>query len=541
MTATVLATNTSWGTKVRPTMRGTLAAVAAAIAIEAVARSTRIIPEPRLPCLVAVVYAAFTGGLSPSIAAIVCTIAYTLYFYSASGPLPQRGGEIVVRLLVYAVTSGAIAGLIVALRLRESRASRRALSTEQDRSADALREKTELADRHEVLYQGVIDSLPAHIAVLDPRGRIIATNRSWDRFADANGSTVAAVGVGSDYLRVCGVEGAPVADGIRAVLDDRLKTYSTEYPCDSLTEKRWFLLTVSPLTRGYGVVVSHLDITARRRAEEAVLQRAAELDALARSLKQTNQELDQFAYITSHDLRAPLRGIANLSSWIEEDMGDKFTAEGHKQMELLRGRVHRMEAMIDGILEYSRVGRVKAQHRTIDVSEVIAEAIDLLDPPSHITIAIAPGMPRMIGDRLALQQVFMNLIGNAIKYNDKSEGRVSIACRDVGAAYEFSVADNGPGIERQYHEKIFVIFQTLQPRDKVEGTGVGLSLVKKIVEHAGGCVTIESEPGKGATFRFTWPKSMSTKNELDQPAAPRQASAAEADAMFADTPAPNKG
>lgn len=368
----------------------------------------------------------------------------------------------------------------------------------------------------------VLDSLPAHVAVLGPDGTILTTNAAWRRFQQENGGLPSTCGEGCNYLTACrGAGGADgdvagrVAAGIEAVFRGESEQFTFEYPCHAPHEQRWFLLSVTPLATSpgpglkRGAVVTHINITERKLSEETTRQRAAELAHLARSLKRTNEELDHFAYITSHDLRAPLRGIANLSRWIEEDMGDRFTPEAHQQMELLRGRVNRMEAMIDGILEYSRVGRVQVAPERVDVAALLADVVDLLDPPKRISIEIGHGMPVVVGHKLRLQQVFMNLIGNAVKYHDKPAGRIVVSCREAGDVFEFAVADDGPGIEPEYHEKIFVIFQTLQPRDKVEGTGVGLSLVKKIVEGEGGTITVESEQGKGATFRFTWPRNIS--------------------------------
>jgi len=249
------------------------------------------------------------------------------------------------------------------------------------------------------------------------------------------------------------------------------------------------------------------DISRLKRAHYALRKRAAVLVRVARQLKRSNEELDQFAYITSHDLRAPLRGIANLSRWIEEDMGERFTPEAHAQMELLRGRVHRMEALIDGILQYSRVGRAEVAPERVDVGRLVREVVDLLAPPQGFVVDVAPDLPTIVAQRLRLQQVFLNLIGNAVKHHPRPhEGRVRVGWRDLGALCEFTVADDGAGIAPQYHDKIFVIFQTLEARDKVEGTGVGLSLVKKIVEHQGGTIRVESRPGAGATFAFTWPR-----------------------------------
>jgi len=247
----------------------------------------------------------------------------------------------------------------------------------------------------------------------------------------------------------------------------------------------------------------------RQKNTELVLEeRTAELEQLASRLEERNLELDQFAYVTSHDLKAPLRGIANLSQWIEEDLGESANEEIHKQMELLRGRVHRMEGLIDGILEYSRVGRVKSAIESVDVQVLLTALIDLLSPPPGFNIEIGPGMPTLRTERLMLQQVFQNLIQNAIKHHThKQDGHIWVTVQDSSRAfYEFSVRDDGPGIAPEYHQKIFVIFQTLESRDKVEGSGLGLALVKKMVEQEGGKIRVESQPGAGATFRFTWPK-----------------------------------
>ncbi|MEG3932491.1 PAS domain S-box protein [Microcoleus sp. T3_B1] len=278
----------------------------------------------------------------------------------------------------------------------------------------------------------------------------------------------------------------------------------------------WANLTVSLLREQNGTqflmsVVE--DIRERKQAEESLQLRAQELRLTAQNLAQTtnvlkkrNQELDQFAYVVSHDLKAPLRAIANLSSWIEEDLSESMTEDTLHQMNLLRGRVHRMEALIEGLLQYSRVGRIEVPSEMVKVEKLLAEIIDSLAPPSGFEVKVEPGMPNFVTERLLLQQVFSNLISNAIKHNRAESGHVKISVKELDDFYEFSVEDDGPGIAPQYHDKVFVIFQTLEARDKVENTGIGLSLVKKIVEGQGGSISLESAEGEGATFRFTWPK-----------------------------------
>lgn len=248
-----------------------------------------------------------------------------------------------------------------------------------------------------------------------------------------------------------------------------------------------------------GAVIAFNDISQRRSAER---DRERLISALARS----NQELDQFAYVASHDLKAPLRGIANLSEWVEEDLGDSVPEDARQKMQLIRGRVHRLEALIDGILQYSRAGRVRSAVERVDVGTLLQEVVELLAPPPEVTVTIGPDMPTITTERTPLQQVFMNLISNAIKYNRRPGATVDVTVRDAGYFYAFSIADNGAGIAPEYHDRIFGIFQTLESRDKVEGTGIGLSVVKKMVELRGGTITVDSAVGRGATFTFEWPK-----------------------------------
>ncbi|RKH16112.1 PAS domain-containing protein [Corallococcus sp. CA047B] len=229
-------------------------------------------------------------------------------------------------------------------------------------------------------------------------------------------------------------------------------------------------------------------------------------ERLTQELEATNQDLDQFAYVASHDLKAPLRGIASLSEWIEEGMADKMSEETRHQMGLLRGRVHRLEALINGILSYSRVSRTREKLETVDVGALLAESRDLLAPRPEASIVIGGGMPTLQVERVPLQQVFLNLMSNALKHAGRTDARIDIACADADDFYDFTLKDNGPGIDPRFHDRIWGIFQTLEARDKVEGTGIGLSVVKKIVETRGGRVAIESEVGAGATFHIYWPK-----------------------------------
>ncbi len=253
-----------------------------------------------------------------------------------------------------------------------------------------------------------------------------------------------------------------------------------------------------------GTVYIAQDISERLRSQQAI---ATKNEELAR----TNKELDQFAYVVSHDLKAPLRAISNLAEWIEEDLEGKIDDDIRKQLDLLRGRVNRMDSLINGVLEYSRIGRVAIDTNEFDVRELLDEVVDSMPVPEGCVIDIGDNMPHLSAPRVHLSQVFANLVSNAIKYCGREDGHVDISVSDGGDSYEFAVKDNGPGIAPEFHEKVFGIFQTLEARDKVESTGVGLTLVKKIVEECGGRIVVESDGENGTTFKFTWLKQLTER------------------------------
>ncbi len=249
------------------------------------------------------------------------------------------------------------------------------------------------------------------------------------------------------------------------------------------------------------------DITEQKQAEQRQAQ-------LLEQLEKTNQELKDFAYIVSHDLKAPLRGINTLASWISTDYADKLDDEGKEQINLLVSRVSRMHNLIDGILQYSRVGRVKEEKVVVNLNELVTEAIDMIAPPENITITVENELPVIECEKTHIMQIFQNLLSNAVKYIDKPQGQIKVGCVEEGRWWKFSISDNGPGIEEKYFGKIFQIFQTLTRRDEIENTGIGLSLVRKIVEAYNGKVWVESKPGEGSTFFFTLPEQeIGVKNE----------------------------
>ncbi|HPC96088.1 MAG TPA: ATP-binding protein [Sedimentisphaerales bacterium] len=254
------------------------------------------------------------------------------------------------------------------------------------------------------------------------------------------------------------------------------------------------------------MIALQMEANERRKAERALARVNEHLAETVRELRRSNKELQDFAYVTAHDLKAPLRGIGTLTDWITSDYADKLDAQGQEQLHLLKGRVSRMSDLIDSILHYSEIGRTAKCLERVDLSVLVPEVIAQVAPPPTIQVTIDDPLPTVISERVRLIQVFQNLISNAVKYMDKPQGIIRIGCSEQEQCWTFRVADNGPGIDQKYFGKIFEMFQTLARRDDLESTGIGLAVVKKIVELHGGTVWVESTVGEGSTFFFTLPK-----------------------------------
>jgi signal transduction histidine kinase len=229
---------------------------------------------------------------------------------------------------------------------------------------------------------------------------------------------------------------------------------------------------------------------------------SAKLKQNISALEKQNDELDKFAYVVSHDLKAPIRGIHNVVKWIEEDLQDELSPQLKKYLDIIPQRIKRMEDLINGLLAYART-REKTVIEQTNVEELVSEIIDTI-VPRKVKVEMV-NLPTLNTERLKLDQVFTNLISNAVKHIDPSKGVIKIGCERVGNHYEFSVGDNGRGIDKEYHTKIFEMFQTLREKNEEESTGIGLALVKKILYDLHCKIWVNSTLGKGAEFIFTWP------------------------------------
>lgn len=244
------------------------------------------------------------------------------------------------------------------------------------------------------------------------------------------------------------------------------------------------------------------EIAERRKAEQL--------------LESVNQELKNFAYVISHDLKTPLRGIKNLAEWIAADYADKLDDEGKKRINLLMTRVDRMRELINGVLQYSRVGRLEEHKAVINLNEIVAETVDMIAPLGNVAVTVENRMPYVECSRTRITQVFQNLLSNAIKYMDKPQSWIKIGCVEENGFWKFSITDNGRGIKEEHFEKIFQLFQTVEPLNESESTGIGLTLVKKIIEMYGGRIWVQSTAGEYTTFFFTLPKQQIPAENKEQ-------------------------
>lgn len=262
-----------------------------------------------------------------------------------------------------------------------------------------------------------------------------------------------------------------------------------------------------------GAVVYAVPNALRLRSPEAlereVVKRTEELAARARELQRANRELDEFASVASHDLRTPLDGIRRLAGWILIDNDGKLPQASAKHLRQMQQRVDRLGNLLDALLEYARAGRDASYAEDVNVRDMVSDVVAVLAPAAGFDIRTVGAASTVYIQPGPLRQVLLNLINNAIKHHDRDAGSVTVSCRNIDGTAEFVVSDDGPGIDAEFHDQVFGLFERLRPSDEVEGSGMGLALVKRIVERHGGTIRLQSTAGRGASFSFTWPLPVS--------------------------------
>ncbi len=271
-------------------------------------------------------------------------------------------------------------------------------------------------------------------------------------------------------------------------------------------------ITLSPIKDAAGNIIGvsaiKRDITDAIKSRELLAKRQHELEKSNEELDRSNKELETFAYVASHDLKSPLRGISQLSSWIDEDLAEKKYAAVDKHTQMLRNRIQRMEKLLDDLLIFYRAGKVEGTQNIIYLNQMAKDIFEIQNTKSGLQLETAADLPTFTTLSTPFEQVLRNLFSNAVKHHDRETGVIRLSYRELNEYfYEFTVCDDGPGISEKFQHRIFGMFQTLKPRDELEGSGMGLALIKKIVENYGGRVSLASA-GRGCCFSFSWPKKM---------------------------------
>lgn len=270
---------------------------------------------------------------------------------------------------------------------------------------------------------------------------------------------------------------------------------------------------VGDMAKTLKVFAQNIDERNKSTALLASHQRILEKTNL--QLAQTNKELETFAYVASHDLKSPLRGIAQLSTWIEEDLEEQQLAEVNKHTAMLRNRIQRMEKLLDDLLTFYRAGKMDGNLTEVDITKMAKELFDIQNTKPGLHLEVAENLPCFTTLSTPFEQVLRNLFSNAIKHHDRDEGVIRVGCTILpNQFYQFSVCDDGPGIPEKFQQRVFGMFQTLKPRDELEGSGMGLALIKKIVSTYGGNIHLVSE-GRGCCFYFSWPQHIKKDSKDD--------------------------
>ncbi len=362
----------------------------------------------------------------------------------------------------------------------------------------------------EAAYHVIETRAPVGIFQTDMHGRLVRTNKRWRLIANLDHVTEPR---GVWWQMVEPGERERVLAEWRSAQRHR-REYRGEFRVNAGADVERYARTI--LVQSYAkdglpgscIGVSE-DVTEQRRFETQLRDAQEQLERRVRirtsQLEAANRELAQFAHVVAHDLKAPLRGVNNVAEWLSRDYEEVLDPNGKRLLSLIRQRVQHMHDLIEGILAYTRFGQVAEAEIHVDLQELVTHVLSILAPSPGILFRIPPSLPTVRGVPERLRHIFQNLFDNAIKFMDKPQGLVTLSVKRLPQAWEFAVRDNGSGIPERYHHRVFKMFEQLPGRRKTSGTGIGLALVKRIVEARGGEVRLDSTEGEGATFTFTWP------------------------------------
>ncbi len=353
-------------------------------------------------------------------------------------------------------------------------------------------------EAHKKRYSNIIANLQLGLVELDNRNFILSANKSF----------VKMTGFEEDQIIEKDIRNLFKKDKIKEFIQKRSinrknrRSGSYEFKfINNLNEEKSLLVSTAPNFNIRGEVIGSigiiLDITHIKSLE-------SQKEVLLKKLEQRNVELEEYAHVVSHDLKSPLRSISALTSWLKEDYGDSLGDGGLKNVDLIQEVVEKMERLINDILNYSSINNDSDTTEEVNTYEVITGIKNLIYTPKHVKIKINKNLPIIKANKVRIQQLFQNLMSNAVNYIDKKEGLVTVNFKEKKKGYVFSIKDNGIGIPEEYHAKIFEVFQSLGTHK--DSTGIGLSIVKKIVDMYNGKIWLESEKGKGTTFFIEFKK-----------------------------------
>jgi len=411
--------------------------------------------------------------------------------------------DVVYNAAVTTDASGHVLGVFAAAR--DVTAQKAAEAEIARRREEELAQLVERAHSQELL-DTVFQTLPDLICIAGMDGYFRVLNPAWEHTLGWTTAELLARPL-IEFVHPDDRQRTLHASDAQACRGEAITAFENRYRCRD-GSYRWLQWNSLPLAERGILVANARDITERKQAVDGLSRSVFELERRSEELARSNRELEQFAYMASHDLQEPLRMVASFTALLAEDLGDSLDDDNRLHLDFARDGAVRMQQLVNDLLEYSRVGRgADLSRRRVDCDQLVETAtVDL-----HEAIAAAGAtvthdrLPPVTGVPTELRQLFTNLVGNAVKFRGDEPVHVHVSAAHDGSMWQFSVADNGIGIDPGQAERIFEVFKRLHPRGRYPGTGIGLAICKKVVEHHGGRIWVESQPGTGATFRYTLP------------------------------------